>query len=568
MDNRKIEIFREIVRKLDIQYADENEFIQDVISEISHMKSELIQIKYYNAKSCSTDNFYKIYGLYEAFKREKRMIDFDDMLMKCYLLLKKNHEILTYWQSRFRYVLIDEFQDINRVQYATIQMLVSPENNLFVVGDDDQSIYSFRGAKPEFLLNFPKDYEHAARIILNTNYRSTKHIVEASKLVIRENQKRYMKHMITDNHTGKYPIIIEAKDSGDEAKQMVHHILKLREKHDIPLSDIAIIYRTNIQSRAIIDIFLDMHIPFVVRDKAAILYDHWVARDIIAYLRLALDIRDGEALFRILNKPKRYVSKAAIAIIRKEYDDVLGGLYQYYHEKQWMINHIEELQYHIQFMRKRSVMEMIQYIRKAIGYDQYLQEYAAYRKISAHGLYEILGELSESAKQFDSVDSWFEHIEEYREKMEESNKMDLSKDAVTLTTMHASKGLEFPIVWIIGVVEGLLPHHKSTRDKDIEEERRLFYVGMTRAKEHLYISYVQERYAESTKPSRFLMELYTYLMGDIKVNGYIQHKKFGKGLVLALNDDIVVVQFEKSNKVKLNLRHCIENQLLRVEGKD
>ncbi len=317
MDDRKLEVFRDIVRKLDIQYADENEFIQDVISEISLMKSELIQIKYYNARSCSTDTFYKIYGLYEAFKREKRMIDFDDMLIKCYELLKKNHEILTYWQSRFRYVLIDEFQDINRVQYATIQMLVSPHNNLFVVGDDDQSIYSFRGAKPEFLLNFPKDYEHAARIILNTNYRSTKHIVESSKLVIRENQKRYMKHMVTDNHLGKYPIIIEAKDSGDEAKKIVHHLTKLREDQDIPLSDIAIIYRTNIQSRAIIDIFLDMHIPFVVRDKAAILYDHWVARDIMAYLKLALDIRNGEALLRILNKPKRYVSKEAIARIKK-----------------------------------------------------------------------------------------------------------------------------------------------------------------------------------------------------------------------------------------------------------
>lgn len=567
MDDRKLEVFRDIVRKLHIEYADENEFIADVISEISLMKSELIQIKYYNPTSCSTDIFKKIYGLYEAFKRERKMIDFDDMLVKCYALLKQNKEVLTYWQSRFRYVLIDEFQDINRVQYATTQMLVSPENNLFVVGDDDQSIYSFRGAKPEFLLSFPKDYEQAPCIVLNTNYRSTKHIVQSSKQVIRENKKRYTKDMATHNNLGKHPIIVEAKDSHDEAKQMVHHLLALKKKHQIPLSEIAIIYRTNIQSRAIIDIFLDMHIPFIVRDKAALLFDHWVARDIMAYLRLTYNIKDGEALLRIVNKPKRYVSKAAIAMIKKEYDDVLGGLYQYYQDKQWMIDRIEEMQYHLQCMRKRSTSEMIEYVRKAIGYDQYLQEYAAYRKISVDGLYEILGELSESARLFEQVDAWFAHIEAYREKMEESNKMDLSKDAVTLTTMHASKGLEYRVVWIIGAVEGLLPHQKSNRDKDIEEERRLFYVGMTRAKEHLYISYVNERYHESTKPSRFLTQLCTYLMGDLKVNGMIQHKKFGKGTVLAMDEDTVVVQFKKS-KVTLNVKHCMENQLLKVAGEN
>lgn len=565
MDDRKNDVFRDIVRQLDIEYADENEFISEVMSEISLMKSELIQVKYYNPKCCSTDIFYKIYGLYEAFKREKRMIDFDDMLTKCYTLLTKNEELLAYWRNRFQYVLIDEFQDINRVQYATIQLLVAPMNNLFVVGDDDQSIYSFRGAKPEFLLNFPKDYEHTARIILSTNYRSSQHIVEASKRVIRENEKRYIKDMRTRNTMGRYPIIMEARDTSDEAQKMLEQLLKLKEDGDIPLSDMAIIYRTNIQSRAIIDMLLDMNIPFVVRDKAALLYDHWVARDIIAYLRLALNIRDNEALLRILNKPKRYVSKAAIATIRKQYGELLGGLYQFYHDKQWMLDRIEELQYHIQLMGKRTTWEMIKYIRQKIGYDAYLEAYAAYRKISALGLYEILSELSESAKHYDEVEQWFGHIEEYREKMEESDKTSIDRDAVTLTTMHAAKGLEFQVVWIIGAIEGLLPHQKSTRDKDIEEERRLFYVGMTRAKEKLYISYVGERYDEDTLPSRFLNEIYTYMMEGIQVKDHVLHKKFGKGHVLSIEEDTAVVKFEGAGKVKLNLRHCMENKIINIE---
>lgn len=562
MENKKLDVFKEIVRQLKIEYEDENEFINQVTTEISLIKNELINVKYYNAVSCSNEDFYKIYSLYEAYKREKRSIDFDDMLIKCYNLLSRNSKILSSWQSRFRYILIDEFQDINRVQYETIKLLAKPNDNLFIVGDDDQSIYSFRGAKPEFLLNFPEEFADTKKIILNNNYRSTKNIVKVSRSVIKNNHKRYIKNMITSNNDGKQPSVIETKDIGDEAKTVADNIMELSRDKNIPLSEIAIIYRTNIQARAIIDMFLDMNIPFIVRDKAAIIYDHWVAKDMISYMKLALDIKDKEALIRIINKPKRYISKAVLEISKKYSDNMWEGLYKHSQEKEWMTNRLDELQYQLQVIKKNRPYDIIKYIRKEIGYDGYLENYAAYRKIGIEGLTEILNEIGESTKNFETIDEWFNHIEEYRQLMEESNN-NIYKDSVTLTTMHSSKGLEFGIVWIIGAVEGLIPHEKSNRDKDIEEERRLFYVGMTRAKEHLYISYINNRYDEPAVQSRFLDEIYGYFSTKIEVGSIIDHKKFGKGTVINLNKKSVTVDFAKKGKIKLNIKFCIQNNLIK-----
>jgi DNA helicase-2/ATP-dependent DNA helicase PcrA len=563
MENEKIDVFKEIVRKLQIEYEDENEFIKDIINEISLIKSELIKINYYNPLTCSNDDFYNIYGLYEAYKREKKMIDFDDMLVKCYYLLMKNNDLLSYWQSQFKYILIDEFQDINRVQYETIKLLAKPNNNLFIVGDDDQSIYSFRGAKPEFLLNFPKDFQDTRKIILNNNYRSTKKIVELSKSVIKHNEKRYIKNMITNNIFGNQPIIIQANDALQEAKLVVEQIINLSEKEKIPLSEIAVIYRTNIQSRAIIDMFLDMNIPFVVRDRVSIIYDHWVAKDIISYMKLAQNINNTEALIRIINKPRRYISKVAIEISKKYSENIWQGLYKNYEKQQWMLNRLDELQYHIQVMKKSKPYDIIKYIRNSIGYDKYLQGYAEYRKIGIEGLIEILNEIGESARNYITIDEWFKHIDEYRDMMQEKNNhSEIYKDAVTLTTMHSSKGLEFNVVWIVGVVEGLIPHERSIRDKDIEEERRLFYVGMTRAKDYLFISYLKNRYDESAVQSRFLTEIHDYYIESIEVGTIINHKRFGKGKVIKCKNKNITVKFNENKKVKLNLKFCMDNNLI------
>ena len=565
MENKKIEVFREIIRQLEIEYEDESEFINQIITEISLIKNELISVEYYNCVCCSNENFYKIYSLYEAYKREKKMIDFDDMLVKCYHLLMKNDKILSVWRDKLKYILIDEFQDINRVQYETIKLLSKPNDNLFIVGDDDQSIYSFRGAKPEFLLNFSDDYKNSKKIILNENYRSTKNIVEISKEVIKNNKKRYIKNMITNNKEGRNINIIQAQDITVEAKIVADRILELSKDNNIPLSEIAIIYRTNVQSRAIIDMFLDMNIPFVVRDKVAIIYDHWVAKDIISYMKLVSDITNKDALIRIINKPKRYISKAAIETSKKYTNNVWDGLYKFYEEQEWMQNRLDELQYNLQIIREYKPYDMIHYIRNNIGYDKYLSNYAEYRKIGIEGLLEILNEIGESTKNYQTTEEWFAHIEEYRKLIEENdNNNNFYKDAVTLTTMHSSKGLEFDIVWIIGAVEGLIPHEKSNRDRDIEEERRLFYVGMTRAKEYLYISYIDNRYDEEVKQSRFLEEIYNYFIHNIQINSNIIHKKFGKGTVVKLNSKSIVVDFKNKKKIKLNIKFCIQNNLITI----
>lgn len=481
-EDKKNELFRQIIKELNIDYEDEKEFISELISELSLMKSDLIKLKYYNAKCCSNEDFTRIVMAYEKYKRDQRKIDFDDMLIKCWRLLTKNEKVLMFWQNKYKYILIDEFQDINRVQYETIKLLANPNNNLFIVGDDDQSIYQFRGAQPEFLLNFPNEFEDSGSVILNNNYRSTKCIVKSSENVIKNNNKRYKKNIVTENNEGQAPVVIEAKDLQDEAVKVAQKILELNQKSCIPLSEMAVIYRTNIQARSLLDIFLDMNIPFILRDKTANLYEHWIAKDIIAYMTLAGEIKNKDALIRIINKPKRYISKAIIEKCKKTSDNMWEGLYEEYNDQQWMINRLEELQYHLQNIKRNKPSDILKYIRNIVGYDEYLTNYAEFRKIGVEGLFEILDELQDSMKNYNSINEWLQHIEEFKKQLEH-REYDINEDAVTLTTMHSAKGLEFCAVWIIGAVEGLIPHEKSNRDKDIEEERRLFYVGMTRAKE-------------------------------------------------------------------------------------
>lgn len=563
MEDKKRDIIKKIIKKLQIECEDENEFIGEIVHEMSFMKSELAHQNTYDVSICPNEEFHKILDMYEEYKQSNKLIDFDDMLVKCYELLNKNKQVLNYWQNKYKYILIDEFQDINRAQYEIIKMLAKPNNNLFIVGDDDQSIYQFRGARPEFLLNFPKEYKNAQRIVLNKNYRSTKNIVDVSKCVIKNNKNRYIKNMITDNTEGREPTIMEAVDVGEEAKLIAQKIASLTKKEDIPLSDIAIIYRTNIQSRAIINMFLDMNIPFVVRDKAAILYDHWIARDMIAYMKLSQNVMNKECLIRIINKPKRYIRKVDIEAAKNS-DNMWTSLYKQYIDKEWMLDRLENLQYQLQIIRNKRPFEIIEYIRNTIGYEEYLINYAEYRKMNVSGLMEILDEIGESTKNYNTIDEWFNHIDEYRQMMKENDKYNkVNNNSVTLTTMHSSKGLEFKFVWIISVVEDLIPHKKA----DIEEERRLFYVSMTRAKDILYISHIKNRFGKKTEPSRFLKELYKHYVKNLDEGKNIEHIKFGMGKIVSIDESFIYAKFDSKGEVKLDTKFCVENNLIKLIDK-
>ncbi|NLM13309.1 MAG: ATP-dependent helicase, partial [Epulopiscium sp.] len=503
----------------------------------------------------------------EEYKFQSQKIDFDDMLYYCYELLRENKHILSLWRKRYQYILIDEFQDINKVQYETIKFLSAPCNHLFIVGDDDQSIYKFRGARPEFLLHFPKDFKNAGRVTLDINYRSTKRIIEMSNSVISKNVHRYQKKIKTVNEKGDEPVFIQSEDGEEEALRIAEWILDWKKK-GMAYRDIAVIFRTNIQARALVDIMLDLNIPFYLRDEIPNIYEHWVAKDILAYIKLSKDIKDNESLERIINKPKRYISKGVIFEAKKKNGILFENLYRTPYLQTWQINRLEELKFHLDCIKNKKPGEAIVYIRNNIGYNDYIVEYAQFKNISVKGLKEILDEIQEAARYYESYEKWINHIQNVGEEMKEGKRRMIGEmDAVTLSTMHGAKGLEFEAVCIAGAVEGVIPHNKSSSPAELEEERRLFYVGITRAKKYLAISTVKKRYEEEVEPSRFIDEMSKKPELEEFCKGItIYHKKHGRGTIKSIQGTIAAIVFEKGVLPrKIDLKYCIDKKLISIK---
>mgnify|MGYP001851666480 FL=1 len=306
-DNEKVNIIKKIINDNNIFFDNQEEFIQAIISEISLLKNELINYKLFNSKYINSSTFTLIYEQYEKIKSEQRKIDFDDMLIQCYHLLKQNNAIRNIWINKYDYILIDEYQDANKVQYECIKMLVSSERNIFVVGDDDQSIYGFRGSSPKFLHKFYKDFKGSKKVVLNINYRSTEQIINLCNKVIVENSNRFEKNIIGTNKKDKLPILLRSYDVSEEAKKIVEKIKKLKSNY--PLEEIAIIYRTNLQARAIVETLKDYNIEYQLKDNITNIYEHFITKDIIAYLKLSIDKLDNESFLKIANKPKRFLNK-------------------------------------------------------------------------------------------------------------------------------------------------------------------------------------------------------------------------------------------------------------------
>lgn len=502
-EEKKNEYIKEIIDRLHLTFDDENEFIKDIIGEISLVKSELINPGNYYAKSCSEDNFRRIYNMYNDRLIHENVVDFDDMLVMCYELLSKRPDILKLWQDKYKYILIDEFQDICRVQYEVIKLLALPENNLFIVGDDDQSIYRFRGAKPDIMLGFKDDYKNASQIILDTNYRSTKEIVDKASILIRHNEKRFAKDIKTSRQTGNAPDIKVFKNEKEEIAHILELISHYKEQ-GYGYNDIAILFRTNTTPRLLVERLMEYNIPFRMKDVIPNIYEHWIAKNILTYINIALGSRARSDFLQIINRPKRYIGRDAFPDEEVSFWDMK----EYYADRQYVVERIEKLQYDIQWLQKMTPYEAINYIRHGIGYDEYILEYADYRRIKPEELYEILDELQEAAAEFKTYEKWFKHISLYSEELKRQNKARTEHhEGIELSTMHSSKGLEYKTVIIIGANEGITPYQKALLPEDIEEERRLFYVAMTRAMDNLHIFAVRERFGRAADISRFLGDI-------------------------------------------------------------
>lgn len=505
-DEEKYRILREILPGIDWDQEpeadEEKDYLQELAIEIGNVKNNCMDIEEYEPVKYTTEKFRKLYRTYEETKKKYRKIDFEDMLIQCRDLFMKRPDILKKWQEKFQYILVDEFQDVNQAQYDVVRMLAAPQDNLFVVGDDDQSVYGFRGAKPGIMKEFMKDYPKARQILLDVNYRSSGYIVKGALRVIGNNKIRFEKKIEAFRKPDETVHVQEVKDPVQEAEYVLERIREYREK-GVSYTEMAVLYRTNVDARAMSELMTEYQIPFVMKEHLNNIYEHFIALDMISYLRLSQGEYDRKYFLQIANRPNRYLTRESMKTGNVSYE----SLRRYYRDKDWMVDRIDQLEWDMKMICDKTPYAAIQYIRKRMGYDEFLKEYAAYRKISSEDLFAVLEEIWQNSKGYGTIKEWFEHIESYGKMLKEQNKKNGEKEGVNLMTMHAAKGLEFDTVFVIEANEGSCPYKKATTDEEIEEERRLFYVAMTRAKRKLVISYVKEKNGKDLLPSRFVSEL-------------------------------------------------------------
>ncbi|MCT4612055.1 MAG: ATP-dependent helicase [Clostridia bacterium] len=553
LEYEKYEIVKQIINKNGLEYEDIDEITNLFLKDLGLLKNSLIAVENFNSINFSKSDFETIYNAYEGVKEEIRKIDFDDILVMCYEMFKGNEYILEKYREKYKYIIIDEFQDINIVQFEIIKMMAGKYKNLFVVGDDDQSIYAFRGARPEIFLRLPKIYENIKKVNLINNYRSSDKIIEAANNLILNNELRYEKELNANFESDTEINLKKYSDANEEAESIVSKIKKIKS-----LSDVAVIYRNNVQANVLIEHLLDHNIRFNTRDDIANIFNHWVFKDIISYVKLANDKDDVESFKRIINKPNRYMSKSVI--MKADYN--LKRIYEVQGLKTWQLDRIDELTYNLNKLKKMNMYDAFKYIRKDIGYDNHIKTYCLEKSINSDPLINILDELTELVKSFETIAEIEDYIIKYEKQIKESSK---DKQGVTLTTMHSAKGLEFEHVFVISTNEDIVPHEKSY--DDIEEERRLFYVSITRAKRNLHISYLNEKFDKKMKKSRFILEL--KLKPKFSINEKIKHKKFGEGTVKEVDGETVYVVFDRLFlKRPLNIDYCVENDLIQKVGSE
>jgi len=513
---------------------------RSVQSEISNAKNDMLEPFQYTAKAMGDyrkEKIATVYELYQKRLKENNAIDFDDIINYTIKILMENPDVLEYYSNKFKYVLVDEYQDTNKAQFTLITLLASKNGNITVVGDNDQGIYSFRGADISNILNFEKDFPGTKIIKLEQNYRCTGNILKAANAVIKNNEVKYAKKLWTENEIGKLPKVYLADNEYDEGSYIVEQIEHLKREEYYKYSDFAILYRMNTQSRAIEDIFRRENIPYKIIGGLKF-YERKEIKDIIAYLRLIQNTSDNLSLKRIINEPKRGIGKTSldsieelannegISMYKIIKDAQQYGLNRIYLKSRDFINVIEELR---QKQKDLTISELIKL--KKTGYMQALKDE---KTIEAENRIENLDEFLTVAIEFEEqfAENTLADFLEGITLSSDLDNMEETEDSVTLMTLHSAKGLEFPVVFLVGMEEGIFPGYKSIGEpKELEEERRLCYVGITRAKENLFLTCSKKRTifgsTSCNAVSRFLKEIpkelldgYEEAFGDNENNSF------------------------------------------------
>ena len=488
-----------ILNKMSLDYENKDDIISTIISQISLVKCDMIDIDNFYSREMPEEEFREIYRRFTKEMKRFGKIDFDDMMVMCYELLTNRPDILKSCRKIFRYIMIDEFQDSNKIQYEIFKLLAKPAENAFVVGDDDQSVYGFRGARPEIMFLFEKEFKGTKKYFLEDNYRCDRVITRVSSKLISDNNKRFAKKLSSKSKEEGIFRLIETKDINTENDAIIENI---RKHYDagIPYEKQAVLYRTNIEPRRLVYKLNQYNIPYTVSDSLPNIFEHFVIKNVLDYMRMAMGDMSRATFLRIMNKPSRYISRNLLVEEEIDFDTLMYRA----RDKEYVVERIDKLAHDLKLIRKMRPYPALNFIRNAIGYDDYLKNYAEYRQLDEDELFEILDEFAGMVSDFSSYGEMFEFIAEYTELLKKQQVEEKDKKGLRLLTMHSSKGLEFDIVYIINAVEGIIPYKKAKTSAELEEERRMLYVAMTRARHELYIYAPKEISGKNKKISSFL----------------------------------------------------------------
>ena len=550
-----------IIKSVLSRYFDDvnDDKVREVMNNISMFKTSLCTIDEFKS-TVSKDIFLECLKVYEGSKEREGLWDFDDLSVTVLKLFTENKRVLEKYRRMFKYILVDEFQDCDNIQVSFL-LLMNKDNELFAVGDEDQCIYSFRGSKPEYMVNFHETFKNGVKVKLLTNYRSKNNIVEVSKRLIDKNENRNEKEIISycDSHG-----IVHYSTPYNEYMQGEEIAKYIKENYQGTYADNAVLYRTNMESRSMIDILTKRKIPFVLLDKGYNFFNHFICKDLINYLKLSIDQYDKNAFAWIINKPFRYISKENLGYINsyQEHKSPFDILINKKDMPPFQCKKIDDLRKEILYLNKMSLGSAIQYIISTMGYIDYLREYANKYGQSLDDLEDVLEEFKGAAEGFKTITEFLIHVNNVEEQIESSKAVE---DGVILSTIHGVKGMEFNNVYIINCNEEVIPH-KSSMEENIEEERRLFYVAITRAINNLYVFSPKTMRGKFRETSRFIAESHLKEEAEkidygIEVGNMLYHRTYGEGSVIEIDKDKITIKFKDICR-SFSLKVLMENNLV------
>ncbi len=503
-EDKKKELLKKILCDMNREDYDNDEVLTSVINQFGRISCDMIDIRDYYSQDMPENDFRAVYKRYGDIKKSMGVLDFDDMITECYKLLTERPDIRDRIHEMYPYILVDEFQDTNLLQYKILKLLCAPDNNIFAVGDDDQSIYGFRGARPDIMLSFEKEFKGASISALTVNYRCPEEVVRISEAIISHNEKRFSKKLVSSGQN-KGHVYIERPATVKDENALIAERISNMHRSGISYEDMAVLYRTNSNPRRLIYKLREYAIPFSIKDAMPDIFNSYLVTPILNYIHFANGDNRRALFFTFMNKPLRYIRRDMLPTERVGLKELLREA----GDKDYLKKNIMRMAGELDTIRRLNPYGAISYIRRAVGYDNYLKEYCEVHKIDYEEVMDSLDELMSIAREFDTYDEFFDYIEEYEKLIKEDGAAgNLSKDddqpGVQLMTMHSAKGLEFKEVHIIDCIEGIIPHKKSKTASELEEERRMFYVAVTRSSGNLYIYSPRTSGENVYKISRFL----------------------------------------------------------------